>query len=516
MRERQYPGNIHSTPDLYRRRVLGGSTTIWGGRCVPLDEIDLEQRDFVPHSGWPFEWAEIKPFYVRAQNYCDAGNFAYTTGETFGPAAPATISDFVSQNILTDRLERFSHPTNFGKRYSNSLASASNLRVILNSPCVQIETDDQDHDVKRLVLSRLDRTRFYARAHSYVLAAGGIETTRLLMTSDSGRRGGLGNESGSLGRYYMCHLENTLGRLRLTPASRPATIDFERAPDGAYVRRKFCLSADTQRHHRLLNSTFRFHYPLIADPSHGHPILSAMYLVKDAILPEYRRKIATIEVAQRNLLKRDWRFYGRHFGNVVTNMPEILRFSQSWIRLRILATRKLPFVVVSSANGTYPLDFNSEQVPNPDSTIKLSDQKDAFGMRKVIIDWRMTEQDVDSVVRTYRLLRELFAASGCAALDIPDASLTDLARASTPVGGHHIGTARMSNQPTDGVVDSDCRVHGLKNLYVSSAAVFPTCGHANPTLTIVALALRLADHLKQKLAVRRDTVRDVYVGAGFT
>ncbi|MFC7610872.1 GMC family oxidoreductase [Teichococcus aestuarii] len=140
--------------------------------------------------------------------------------------------------------------------------------------------------------------------------------------------------------------------------------------------------------------------------------------------------------------------------------------------------------------------MNAEQVPNADSRVTLTGERDAYGLPRLQVDWRLHRQDIDSLVRSMRVARDAFARSGTATLTFDDATIEDEVRASTPVGGHHIGTARMAESPRDGVVDAHCAVHGVPNLYVASAAVFPTSSHANPTLTIVALALRLADHLK--------------------
>ncbi len=317
------------------------------------------------------------------------------------------------------------------------------------------------------------------------------------MVSDKTSRGGLGNASGRLGRFYMCHLENTLGELHITPARRRIALDFEKTSDGVYVRRKFCVSREAQVECGLLNTAFRLHYPLIADPSHRDAILSAMYLVKDLIIPEYRRKIASIELARINTLKKSSNLRLLHARNILANMPEVVRFAAMWIRCRILADRKLPFVIRESAAGVYPLDFNSEQEPNYDSRITLSDKVGTDGLRQLKIDWRPSRLDHESMAATFEMVQSEFAKSNVGTLMSPAGGVREAVRASTPVGGHHIGTARMSTLPSSGVVDANCRIHETRNLYVSSAACFPTSGHANPTLTIVALAIRLADHLKQ-------------------
>jgi choline dehydrogenase-like flavoprotein len=490
-------GSPHSPPSMYRRRVLGGATAIWGGRCVPLDPIDLERRDWVAGSGWPIGWEELARYYPQAQEYCEAGAYSYTASEALGPQARPVIDGLDDPDILADRLERFSRPTDFGKASFKRLAASANVRVLLHAQALRLSAENGPVEV--LEAASAPGRKLTVRALRYVLASGGLEVPRLLMASDASRRGGLGNEGGALGRYYMCHAENTLGLLKLRPANRAVALYFETTSDGIYVRRKMSIADAAQRRDGLLNTAFRLHYPLIADPSHGSGVLSAMYLVKDVILPEYRRKLATVEIAKRGRMVRDARFWMRHAANVVRDAPGVAVFGQNWLRKRTFATRKLPFVVIPSRAGAYPLDVNAEQIPHAENRVTLTGDRDANDVPRLKVDWRMRAQDVDSLVRSLKVARDAFARSGCATLDLDEESLERAVDASTPVGGHHIGTARMASAPQDGVVDANCMVHGVPNLFVASAAVFPTCGHANPTLTIVALAIRLADHLKSTM-----------------
>lgn len=487
------PGSPHPPPHLYRRRGLGGATAIWGGRCVPLDPIDLERRPWVPHSGWPIGWDALAAHYPAAMALCEAGSCEFDAGRALGEGAPPSIAGFVDPDVVATRLERFSRPTDFGRSLRASLAEAPRLRVICGAEALRLEA--ATGPVTGLQVAGPPGRRFTVRARHYVLATGGLEVPRLLLASDPSRRGGLGNEGGALGRYYMCHAEATLGRLRLLPADRPVALDFETTPDSIYVRRKFDLAAAALRREGLLSTTFRLHYPLIADPAHGIGILSAMYLVKDVILPEYRRKLATIEQAGRDRLQRGPGFWLGHAGNVVRDGMGVARFGQRWLRRRTFASRKLPYVVVRSRDGSYPLDVNAEQIPDPANRVSLGAATDRHGIPQLRVDWRLLPQDRDSLLRSMAVVRDAFARSGTGRLDYEVEALQAIVAAATPVGGHHIGTARMSATPADGVVDANCTVHGVPNLHIAGAAVFPTCGHANPTLTIVALALRLAGHL---------------------
>lgn len=489
------PGSPHAPPHLYRRRTLGGASAIWGGRCVPLDPIDLEARPWVPGSGWPIGWDELAAHYPAAQAFCDAGPFAYTADATFGPGARPAIDGLDDADVAADGLERFSRPTHFGRACLSRLKASARLRVLVHAQALRLETEGGR--VTALRAAGRPGQGLTVRAARYVLAAGGLEVPRLLLASGAGRRGGLGNQSDAVGRHYMCHVENTLGLLHLGAGAAPAGLDFAVAPGGTYVRRKLALSAAAQRREGLLNTAFRLHHPTIADPAHGVGVLSAMYLVKDAVLPEYRRKIAAIDLARRDALVRDRGFWLAHAGNVARDAWDVARFGQYWLRRRTLARRKLPFVVVRSPDGAYPLDVNAEQIPHPDNRVRLSGVPDAHGLPRLRVDWSLRGQDADSLARALGVLRDAFARTGAGRLAFDPGELAAGIAASTPVGGHHLGTARMAASPRDGVVDPDGRVWGTDNLYVAGGAVFPTCGHANPTLTIVALSLRLAGHLRR-------------------
>jgi choline dehydrogenase-like flavoprotein len=486
--------SVHPPVDMYRRHVLGGATTIWGGRCVPLDPLDLQKRDFVPHSGWPIGWSELEAHYPRAIEYCEAGPYAFRVADALGDTAPATVQGFADRDLSATQLERFSPPTNFGEAYSGRLRQSPRVRTVLWAKALRL--NEKDGALVSLDAESEPGRQLTVRARHYVLAMGGLETTRLLMASDATRRGGLGNAGDALGRFYMCHIENTLGRLRLQPATRPISLHFEQTADGVYVRRKFAITAEAQQRHRILNTAARLHYPLIADPSHRSGVLSMMYLVKDAIIPEYRRKLAAIELLNRDRMTRDGAFWAAHMRNVLLGAPAVASFGVDWLRRRTFARRKLPFVVVRGRDASYPLDVNAEQVPDRSNRVSLSNERDMSGRRRLLVDWRLTGQDVDSLVRSMHVMRASFARSGCGALEFDDADLAAQVRQSTPVGGHHLGTTRMSDSPAEGVVDRNCTVHGIANLHVASGSVFPTCGHANPTLTIVALAIRMAERLR--------------------
>jgi hypothetical protein len=322
-----------------------------------------------------------------------------------------------------------------------------------------------------------------------VLAAGALETARLMLASNVGGE--------LVGRFYMCHLEGKAAQARFRPGTK-VVFEYERDRDGIYLRRRFAVPAEMQRREGLTNVILRFEPPVIADPGHGDPVLSAMWVSRTFLKREYARKLDSFGYRGEQRAPAARLAFG-HLRNVALGMPELAAFSADWLVRHVLAARKLPYVAVKGRNGTFTLDYNGEQSPNPDSRVTLAEDRDRFGLPRLKVDWRVASVDIDGVVAAHRLLARQLDAAGCGRLEVDE----DLIRSGyNATGGHHIGTARMASDPGRGVVDGNCRVFGMGNLFVAGAAAFATSSHANPTLTLVALAARLAAHLRQ-LAQRR-------------
>jgi choline dehydrogenase-like flavoprotein len=470
----------------YRLRAAGGASQLWGGRCVPFDPIDFEARPWAPGPGWPFPIETLEPFYAKAQVAAEAGAWDYDP-RTALPGRPAAFAQGLDGPLIQTRLERFSRPTDFSRRFMDGLKRDSRVSVLLRAPVTAVRLTPDGGRVDHLEVLRPDGERRQVRARRYVLALGGLETVRLLLASDDVQPCGIGGESDCLGRYYMSHLAATAGRIRF---NRPAEVafDYERDAGGIYVRRRIALTAEAQRSIHSLNVIFRTHLPDPADPSHGDPILSAMFLVKDVLLYEYSRKMRERPPSIGDRLA--------HVGNVMGDPFRLARFAQNWVRRRTLADRKLPSIVLGSKTGVYALEFHAEQAPNPDSRITLSRARDSLGMRRLHVDWRPCELDMESLERSYALLASELERTGVGGLDYTPGEPSTEARSAGAYGGHHLGGARMSLSPKDGVVDPDGRVHGVTDLYLATSATFPTSSQANPTLTILALSLRLAGNLK--------------------
>jgi len=491
--QRLYAGSVaderlHSPPHRYRQRRFGGTTTIWGGRCVPFDPIDFEAREYVPLSGWPIERATLAPYYPRANELCEAGAFEYSAARAFPQPLRPMIAGFRSEHFSTDSLERFSCPTDFGVRYGPRLAVAANVRVLLHANLTGVDFHPGGTAVESLRVRTLSGRSFTVRAARVVLAVGGLEVARVLLANRGGSPAGIGNQHDVVGRYYMCHIAGTLGTLRQHPPGGRIWHGYDVTADGIYCRRRLALSPDSQRRLRLGNFVARLHHPRITDPAHRTAVLSGLQLAKGLISYEYGKRLHGEE-------RMGWRTWLAHVSNVARAPGEVLAFGRHMLRDRFLAQRKFPSIIVASTAGHYSLDFHAEQHPSAASRVSLAAERDVFGVPRLHVDWRYADADITTVRESVRLFAEDLQRSGVGTFDYDPHSIElEMARYGA-YGGHHLGTARMGSDPRTSVVDADCRVHGVANLYVAGGAVFPTSSQANPTLTIVALALRLAAHL---------------------
>jgi len=478
---------LHCPPDTYRRRCLGGSSTIWGGRCVPLDPVDFAPRPWLdlPNS-WPIAYADLVPYWHRAHALAELGGYDYSARGAIRGGMRPMFPGFANAVVSTDQIERFSRPTDFGRAYANRLAGSGAIDVLLNATCTQITLEPGGHAVRHLVCATRSGGRFRARARAYVIATGGLEVPRLLLASRAQMPNGVGNAYGQVGRHYMCHLGGTVGLFTPAPGQRPFH-GYERSADGVYCRRRLSIEPWAQRGWRIANVIARLHHPGLADPSHRTGAFSALYLARGLLPLEYTAHLGAPHGSASRL---------PHLLNVARDPLGTARFGWQMLWRRVLAPRRYPSLTVPPRSGCFTLELHAEQLPNPASRVTLSREADRFGVPQPRIDWRYLPADISSVKIALGLFAQALAAGAHGALAFdPERVEAEILRDGA-YGGHHLGTTRMSASPRTGVVDANCRVHSVANLYVAGGAVFATSGQANPTLTIVALALRLADHLQ--------------------
>ncbi|MGR9085630.1 MAG: FAD-dependent oxidoreductase [Gammaproteobacteria bacterium] len=492
----------HAPLDECRGRQLGGTTALWVGRCVPMDPIDLDRRDYVKGSGWPIRFEELARHYPRANYYCHAGDDAYDVATALSNAPSAIVPGFVDDDIVTcSRLERWSLPTHFGKHYRSELIGQKNIRLLVNSFCTRIELSPVERIVNSLTVATEPGKHFRVSADFYVVAGGGLETTRLLLASNSVDGEGIGNTSGHLGRYYMGHLFGSIAEIDFSGDPRQTIYGFERDRQGVYCRRRFWLTPEAQKKEKILNTAFWLTNPAAANPKHGSGILSAAYLALN--LPYLRDILAppAIRKAFRGAPRQDpiW----PHLVNILSDFPNTAVFSTQFLIKRLIPRRRIPALFIPNRFNRYDLHYHAEQTPQWSNRVSLLDQCDRFGMPRLRVEFGYSAQDVDSVLRAHQVLADqLETHQKVGTLAYKQGDLRTMILDQARDGFHQIGTTRMSVDEREGVVDTDCKVHGVENLYLCSSSVFPTSGQANPTLTIVALAIRLADRLMSILSRR--------------
>lgn len=476
------------------RRQIGGASVIWGGRCVPFDPIDFEQRDWVRDSDWPVRYDELAAWFARSCEYFRCGRPVFDIHGIDGIAQRSLVPGLPDGDVRSSSLERWSLPTDFGAEYARELQAERHVRVFSGLTCTEIELDASGRRVSGLTCRRLgDREIIRVEAQSYVIACGGIEGTRLLLASNKVQRAGIGNHADHLGRYYMGHISGKLARLRFTTPPERTVFGFDRDVDGTYVRRRLSFSPEFQRAEKLLNIVGFPANPEIGDPAHRNGVLSFAYL---ALASPLGRHFASDAIRKAAIGRTGERRIAAHARNMLLDPARTLSFIPVFGYKRFVARRKLPGFFQYSHDNSYPLHYHGEQIPHPDSRVRLSDSVDALGMRRLDIDFRYDEQDVDCVMRAHRHWDAYLRAHGVGFLEYADGDLRQKIWEQAADGFHQAGTTRMSQAPAAGVVDSQCRVHGVDNLYMASSSNFVTSSQANSTFMIVVFALRLADHLR--------------------
>jgi choline dehydrogenase-like flavoprotein len=456
LKEGEGDGLTDTALTVGRARGFGGTTALWAGQCIPLEDNDFARRDWVPHSGWPIEHGELAPFYERA------AAFLGVPGESFDEALWSrwrTSPPGVDHDRLTHTYTAWTPQPHLGRSRRAEFKRAPNVRVLLHANAVDIATNPDRTAFDHLVLRHLNGAEVRVRARACVLAGGGIENARLLLASGDPEAGGLGNAHGNVGRYFQDHPN---ARCAVLTTSSPRELQeayslFYRR--GRRYLPKLVLAPGVQRAEAALGCGANLEYEF------GDEALNAMRRI-------YRRV---------RLNRREATMPG-DLGRAVRGLPAVAaagyrRFARGRSSL--------------ATPATIWLQVHTEHAPNPHSRLVLSRQRDALGTNRARVEWRLGALETHTAEVMAKTVGAEFERLGLARASPRDWTFDD--------SYHHLGTTRMADDPAHGVVDRDCQVHGLAGVYASGGSVFPTSGFANPTLTIVALSLRLADHLRRRL-----------------
>lgn len=472
-----------------RYRVFGGSATRWGGRCATLDRIDFEARDWVHKSGWPISFTQLAPYYARAKvlsNFEQPWIPDHEVPGALGIDLPKFGIEGVNPFVWRYAPLGYRLYFNWARAYGSELKADSNTRVLLHANLTAFEGTADGSHIQSITVSSLGGVSMKIKAKAFILCCGGIENARLLLHAPKNVLARL-NEFDNLGRYFAQHPRGPIATLKTTPetARRLQTLFtvFTR-PSGVQYEIGFALSEKAQREHRLLNAS--------------------AYLTYDA-----RPESAWKSGARLLAAFKSGKLYGRALHDIANAASDTGNVAANFFR-RVFQGRP---AILPDPLVTILIDL--EQEPNAESRVTLSEQRDPLGMSRAKVDWRISEIERTTARYFNGLIAEQLKQLGLGQTDASAwlASSEPLRNDELYGTYHHIGTTRMSKHPVDGVVNEECRAHGVDNLYLTGCSVFPTGGHANPTLTIVALAIRLSDHLRAQFGKTRGQAQPQAVSA---
>lgn len=448
--------------DAGRLRFLGGSSNHWAGFCVPLDDFDFEHRSDIDAFGWPITKEDLSPWLETAIEILELDG-------RFRPDVAVAGNNDKLRHFHT----QLSTPVRFGEKYGEKLKADPNICVVLNASVTDIDIDTASGVIKRLqvVYTNDPEQKLDVTAERFVLALGGVENARLLLNANKQLERGIGNDHALVGRYFMDHIMTDVGFALLRA---PLTDMFDdEITDNRFGRAvSFAPTRDFLRSAGILNCELRV-----------QPLERRERQYSGALKSRLKRMICANPTAL----------------SLIQYIDSDFKQDRCWLSHRVESIPTNSFDAAIMAR--------SEQAPNRNSRVMLTEERDRLGMRRVALDWQLLDVDGATLKHCIMELGRHFVEQDIGRIRVADWLLDDdhavagLAEGERGAhGGHHIGTTRMAASPREGVVDDQCKVFGTQNLYIAGSSTFPTGGHAPPTTTVVQLALRLADHLRTSIS----------------
>ncbi len=434
-----------------RLHYFGGTTGHWGGMCAPFDDIDFMKRDWVPESGWPITKQDLDPFYAKAHEVLQLGPYEYDLN--YWQKELPNLNPFpIDENVIWNKMWQF-NAARFGTLYKDEIINSANIHLYSYANVVEILTNENVSVVNQVVIKNHAGKTHTVKAKQFVLACGAIQNARMLLASNSQAKQGLGNDYDVVGRYFMEHLEIATGELWLLKSFATDLYSLSGKP-----RAELAISKKTQIENRILNGTLSL-----------SPLNRAKHIIPRMELLQVDDYNEAVKRYYANQAEADEKAKLENSGNI---------------------TRAFEFQI------------RIEQAPNPNSRITLGSEKDELGVPRTNLNWEFTALDKRSIRKTNQLVGNQMGIANMGRVKLRE-FLWDENDSSWPSGTnggwHHMGTTRMSENPKKGVVNENCQVYGINNLYVAGSGCFATSGAPNPTLTLVALSLRLSDYLKGKV-----------------
>jgi choline dehydrogenase-like flavoprotein len=436
-----------------RLHYFGGTTGHWAGQCSTFDEIDFEKRDWVPHSGWPIKRSDLDPYYARAHTILNLGAYEYDWKfwQRKDPSLKPLLED---ESVVWNKIWQFSTPTaRFGTQYRDAVVNAANIHLYTYADVVDMTANEPVTNIREVTVRNYAGKEHKVKAKYFILACGAIQNARILLACNKQAPNGIGNDNDNVGRYFMEHVEIDSAELWLT---RPNPMKLYFWNFGmTRTRCELAIHSNVQRDFKILNGTCSF-----------NPLSLA------------RRIPSAMETWNSDDPRESLKNYVDPF--------------------RKLSDDKKANAEAKTGKA-YQLYTRIEQAPNPSSRITLDTQKDSLGMPRATLHWELTSLEKRSIRKIAELIGQQVGQANVGRIKLMDYFWDENDNSwppSTSGGWHHMGTTRMSDDPKNGVVDANCKVHGVSNLFIAGSSCYVTSAAPNPTLTLVALSLRLSDHIK--------------------
>ncbi|QWW69995.1 GMC oxidoreductase [Rhizobium sp. WYJ-E13] len=470
----------HAEASLTIRRAVGGTSKAWGGRCVEFDDSDFDGRPARGDARWPIEHSAFRAYYDDARTFLGA---ELSNVEIPGVEMPDMDGDFEPS------IESWAREPDMAKAHGALIESLPNLHLVTQATVIGLDLDREGARMKRALVWHRGKLHSLG-ATIFVLACGGRENARLLLAAQEIAPRLFGGVDGPLGRYYMGHLAGELARIRFADRSFMEKMFFRRNGTGAWFRSRLIPSIALQNERDLLNSVFWLRSPPLEEVYSTAGARATLNMIR-AISGRRRMRRMSFKAKAPDTAS---------LSDLVSNPVESFNAALQ-LTTAALKSERQPNFFVKNDEHLYWLAYHSEQLPVAANRVRLSSEVDETGLKRLAVSFDFAEEDLASLIRSHHALAEWITRRRIGTVEwlYPEETLSAAVRGQALDGYHQIGLTRMGASPRTSVVDGNCRCHDLENLYVAGSSVLPVSGQANPTLPAVALALRLADHLKGEL-----------------
>lgn len=491
-------GELYEVLESTHLRQVGGTANNWilqmtddqyGYRYTPFEEIDFEARDGIPHSGWPIKKKDLDPYYARVHDVCEIGPYDYSAA--FGKTdkhQPLPLPEGKAINGIF----HFGPTKKFTNDFPSQFVESSNITLYTHSTVIELIVSEDGKTVEKALVRTFNGNEIYFKAKQFIIAANALQTPRLLLNSKSLHHPqGIGNQYDNVGRYYMDHNLVPLGNFVPHDPKLINKMGFYDMQNvhGVTVLGKIMLAPEIMREQKLSNIVFML-FPMAwsqadMDAMNSAAELKFMFMFSIKRLPfAILKHIPNLWKGKKRLTRAIYEYF--RYG-----VPILLGLGRGgWSRIENNEKKY----------GSLELLTLVEQTPNPNNRVTLIEDNDQLGCPRIKVHYIFSDKDLESVACAQKIIGEALEETGLGSYQPPKKPMDSIRKLT---GAHHMmGTARMSDSPERGVVDKDCKVFGVDNLYVAGSATFTTGSYVNPTLTNLALSIRVADKVKETLGMR--------------